>query len=55
MENHVELKDGHVFVNGTKINMVNDVQIHPELNGTTQVQLSFKATTLDVVYPGSWR
>lgn len=53
MENRVEIKDGHVFVNGTEINLVNDIQLHPALNDTTQVQLSFKATSLDVVYPGS--
>jgi hypothetical protein len=55
MENHVEIKDGHVFANGTEISLVNDIRLHPTLNDTTQVQLSFKATTLDVVYPGSWR
>ena len=55
MENRVEIKEGHVFVNGTEINLVNDIQLHPALNDTTQVQLSFKATSLDVVYPGPRR
>lgn len=55
MENHVEIKDRHVFVNGTETNMVNDVQLHPATTGQTKVQLSFKATILDVVYPGSRR
>jgi hypothetical protein len=48
MENHFKFKDGHVFVNGTEIAMVTDIDIHPLINKPAQIQLSFKAMSLDV-------